>query len=69
MMLKSILIFVFTSPEATNTGRGFYRGSGGGARGGGFEEQVGAYARTEGVISYIPRSLSVCVSPQVSPLK
>ena len=37
-----------TPPEATNTGRGFNRGSGGGARGRGFEERVGAYARTEG---------------------
>ena len=35
-------------PEATNTGPGFNRGSGGGARGCGFEERVGAHARTEG---------------------
>ena len=39
---------IFTPPEATNTGPGFNRGSGGGARGCGFEERVGAYARTEG---------------------
>ena len=39
---------LFTPPESTNTGRGFNRGSGGGARGCGFEERVGAYARTEG---------------------
>ena len=39
---------VFTPPEATNTGPGFYRGSGGGARGCDSEERVGAYARTEG---------------------
>lgn len=39
---------VFTPPEATNTGPGFNRGSGGGARGCDFEERVGAYARTEG---------------------
>ena len=39
---------LFTPPEATNTGRGFNRGSGGGARGCGFEERVGAYARPEG---------------------
>ena len=40
---------VVTPPEATNTGPGFNRGSGGGARarGCGFEERVGAYARTE----------------------
>ena len=39
---------IFTPPEATNTGPGFKRGSGGGARGCGFEERVGAYARAEG---------------------
>ena len=50
---------VITTPEATKTGPSFNRGSGGGARGCGFEERVGAYARTEGVISYSPRSLSV----------
>ena len=33
---------IFYTPEATNTGRGFNWGSGGGARG------CGAYARTEG---------------------
>ena len=38
----------FYTPEATNTGRGFNRGSGGGVRGCGFEERVGAYARIEG---------------------
>ena len=38
-----------TPPEETNTDPGFNRGSGGGARGCGFEkERVGAYARTEG---------------------
>ena len=31
---------VFTPPEATNTGPGFNRGSGGGARGCGFEERA-----------------------------
>ena len=40
---------VITPPKATNTGRGFNRGSGGGARRSGFEERVGVYARTEGV--------------------
>ena len=50
---------IFTAPEATNTGPGFNRGFGGGARGCGFGERVGAYARTEGgVISYCPRCLS-----------
>ena len=37
-----------TPPEATNTGPGLNRGSGGGARGCGFEERVGAHARAEG---------------------
>ena len=36
---------MITPPEATNTGPGFNRGSGGGARGRGFEERAGAYAR------------------------
>ena len=44
--LKKALI---TPPEETNTGPGFNRGSGGGARGCGFEERGGAHARTEGV--------------------
>ena len=35
---------------------------GGGARGCGFEKWVGAYARTEGEISYSPRCLSCCLS-------
>ena len=39
---------IFTPPEETNTGPGFNRGSGGGARGRGFEERGGAHARTEG---------------------
>jgi len=47
---------ILTPPEATNTGPGFNRGSGGGARGCGSEERVGAYVRTEGVISYSPRT-------------
>ena len=54
---------VFTPPEATNTGRGFNLGSGGGARGCGFEERVGAYARTEGAIFFSPRCLRVCLWP------
>ena len=36
------------APEATNTGPGLNRGSGGGARGCDFEEWAGTYARTEG---------------------
>jgi len=43
-------------------GPGFNWGSGGGvASTFFFEERVGAYARTEGVISYSPRCLSVCL--------
>ena len=38
---------IFTPPEATNTGPGFNRGYGGGARGCHFEERAGAYACTE----------------------
>jgi len=55
-----LLLFDYT-PEAMNMGLGIYQGSGGGARGCGFEEWVGAYARTEGAVSYSPRSLRVCV--------
>jgi len=40
---------IFKTPEATNTGPGFNRGSGGGARGCGFGEQVGAYRRGGGL--------------------
>ena len=54
--------WIITPPEATNTGPGFDRGSGGGARGCGFEERVGALARSEGPISYSRRCLRVCVS-------
>ena len=39
---------IITPPEVANTGPGVNRGSGGGARGCGFEERVGVYARTEG---------------------
>ena len=35
--------------KVTNTGPGFNRGSGGGARGCGFEERVGVHARTRWV--------------------
>ena len=35
---------VLTPPEATNTGPGFNRGSGGGARGRDFEERIGIFA-------------------------
>ena len=37
-----------TPPEGTNMGPGFNRGTGGGARGCGFEERVGGHALTEG---------------------
>ena len=40
---------VFTPPEVANTGPGVNRGSGGGARGCGFEERVGVHARSGGV--------------------
>ena len=55
-------------PEATNMAPGFDRGSRGGARRCGFEERVGAYARTEGghFLCSSPRCLCgylpVCVS-------
>ena len=39
---------LITPPEKTNTGPGFNRGSGSGARGCGLEERGGAHARTEG---------------------
>jgi hypothetical protein len=50
---------VFTPPEETNTGPGFNRESGGGARGCGFEERVGAHARTKG--GAFPIAAAVCV--------
>ena len=58
------LTVVIAPPEATNTGPGFNRGSGGGARGypGVWLRRTGRgiqYALTEGVISYCPRCLSV----------
>jgi len=53
---------VVTPPEAMNTGPGFNRGSGGGARGRGFEERVGAYAHTEGGSFPIAHDLCVCVA-------
>jgi len=51
---------IFTAPEATNTGPGFNRGFGGGARGCGFGERVGAYARTEGGGHFLLPTMSVC---------
>jgi len=52
---------IIISPETTNTGPGFNRGSGGGARGCGFEERAGAYARTEG--GSFPIAHDLCLSP------
>ena len=49
---------VVTPPEVTNTGPGFNRGSWGGARGCGFEERVGAHARSGGPF---PIAASVCL--------
>ena len=51
--------FIITPPEVANTSPGVNRGSGGGARGCGFEERVGVHARMGGFISY---SYFVCVS-------
>jgi len=54
-------VSAFITPlEATNTGPGLNQGSGGGARGRGFEERVVAYARTEGG-RFLPHD--VCLSP------
>ena len=55
--------FVFTPPEVANTGPGFNRGSGGGARGCGFEERVGVHARTGGI--HFLWVFCVCVCPSV----
>ena len=58
---------VFTPPEATNTGPGFNRGSGGGARGCSFEKRVGAYALTEGGhFLELTMPLSVCVATNMA---
>ena len=51
----------YYTPEATNTGPDFNRGSGGGARGCGFEERVERYARAEGCRFLWGRSLCVRV--------
>ena len=45
---------LITPPEVANTGPGANRGSGGGARGCGFEERVGVHARTGWVRFPIP---------------
>ena len=50
---------LITPPEATNTGPGFDRGSGGGARGCGFEERAGAYAYIGGSF---PIANDLCLS-------
>ena len=42
----SVVTLFITPPEGANTGPGVNRGSGGGARGCGFEERVGVHART-----------------------
>ena len=52
---------LITPPEVTNTGPGVNRGSGDGARGCGFEEQVGVHVRTGGG-SFPKAILSVCLS-------
>ena len=53
---------MITPPEVTNTGPSFNRGSGGGARGCGFEERVGVHARTGGIQFLWLFCVSVCVS-------
>ena len=54
---------VITPPEATYTGPSFNRGSGGGARGNGFEERVGAYRGGLFPIAHdVCLSVGVCVS-------
>ena len=50
---------LITPPEVANTGPGVNRGSGGGARGCGFEERVGVHARTGGI--QFPIWLVLCV--------
>ena len=55
-----IVEVLITPPEATNTGPGFNRGSGGDARGCGVEERQGHMRVQRGVVSYSPRCLSVC---------
>ena len=61
----------YLHPRKTNTGPGFNRGSGGGARGNDFDERAGAWARTEGGYP-IAHDLSpsirqcLCVSPKVA---
>jgi len=48
MAKRNAALRMITPPEATNTGPGFNRWSGGGAQWCGFEKRVGAYALTEG---------------------
>ena len=62
-MARPVLI---TPPEVANTGPGVNRGSGGDARGCGFEERVGVHARTGGFISY---GYFVCLSACVWQLR
>ena len=50
VLIQGVLLpVVVTPPEVANTGPGVNRGSGGGARGCGFEERVGVHARTGGI--------------------
>jgi len=51
---------VATPPEATNMGPGFNRGSGGGARGCGFEERAGGTCAYRGGSFPIAHDASVC---------
>jgi len=50
MVWRGLEPLFITPPEVTNTGPGVNRGSGGGARGCGFEERVGVHARTGGIV-------------------
>ena len=49
LLIRITLTKLLTPPEVTYTGPGFNRRSGGGARGCGFEELLGVYARTGGI--------------------
>ena len=53
-------LLLITPPEVANMGPGVYRGSGGGARGCGFEERVGVHARTGGIHFRWPFRLRAC---------
>ena len=61
-------VFIYTPGSGEHGNPVFNRGSGGGARGCGFEERVGVYARTEGGHFLYPFCPSVCVRVVKQPL-